>query len=72
MAANGVEHFGWWCLECGWWTESKQGGIWIPKDLLVAQGVVKKGDLIVVTSGSPMGQVGGTNALKIVKVGEFS
>jgi pyruvate kinase len=34
--------------------------------------VVKKGDTIVVTWGSPMGQVGGTNALRIVKVGEFS
>jgi pyruvate kinase len=42
------------------------------EELLVAQGVVKKGDLIVVTWGSPMGQAGGTNALKIVKVGEFS
>jgi len=28
--------------------------------------------MIVVTSGDPMGQMGGTNALKIVKVGEFS
>jgi len=34
--------------------------------------VVKKGDLIVVTWGSPMGQAGATNALRIVKVGEFS
>jgi pyruvate kinase len=40
--------------------------------LLVQQGVVKKGDTIAVTLGEPMGQVGGTNALKIVKVGEFS
>jgi fructose-bisphosphate aldolase class II len=31
------------------------------------QGIVKKGDMIVVTWGSPMGQVGGTNALKIVR-----
>jgi len=37
----------------------------------VANGTAKKGDLIVVTWGEPMGQVGGTNALKIVKVGEF-
>jgi len=42
------------------------------EDLMMAQGIVKKGDMIVVTWGSPMGQVGGTNALKIVKVGEFS
>jgi pyruvate kinase len=41
------------------------------EDLMVANGVVKKGDMIVVTWGEPMGQVGGTNALKIVRVGEF-
>lgn len=38
--------------------------------LLQAKGVVKKGDTLVVTWGEPMGQVGGTNALKIVKAGE--
>ncbi|MGB9992875.1 pyruvate kinase [Pseudoduganella rhizocola] len=42
------------------------------EDLLVKYGVAKKGDMIVVTWGEPMGQVGGTNALKIVKVGEFA
>ncbi|HEV7815352.1 MAG TPA: pyruvate kinase [Janthinobacterium sp.] len=42
------------------------------EDLLVEKGIVKKGDMIVVTSGDPMGQMGGTNALKIVKVGAFS
>jgi pyruvate kinase len=42
------------------------------EDLMVAKGIVKKGDMIVVTWGEPMGQVGGTNALKIVRVGEFS
>jgi len=41
------------------------------EDLLVANGIVKKGDMIVVTWGSPMGQAGGTNALKIVRVGEY-
>jgi pyruvate kinase len=41
------------------------------EDLLVAKGIVRKGDMIVVTWGDPMGQVGGTNALKIVRVGEF-
>jgi pyruvate kinase len=41
------------------------------EDLMVAKGIVKKGDMIVVTWGEPMGQVGGTNALKIVRVGEF-
>jgi pyruvate kinase len=41
------------------------------EDLMVTNGIVKKGDVIVVTWGEPMGQVGGTNALRIVKVGEF-
>jgi pyruvate kinase len=41
------------------------------EDLMVANGTVKKGDMIVVTWGEPMGQVGGTNALKIVRVGEL-
>ena len=41
------------------------------QDLLLAQGVVQKGDLIVVTWGEPIGQVGGTNAMKILKIGEY-
>ena len=39
-------------------------------DLLVAHGQVQKGDLIVVTIGEPMGKSGGTNTMKIVRVGE--
>jgi pyruvate kinase len=38
------------------------------QDLLLAKGCVQKGDMIVLTWGSPMGQAGGTNALKIMKV----
>ena len=41
------------------------------EELMLAKGAVKKGDMIVVTWGEPMGQVGGTNALKIVRVGEL-
>lgn len=41
------------------------------EELLMSEGFVRKGDLIVVTWGSPMGQAGGTNALKIVRVGEY-
>src|SRR5437867_9834349 len=40
------------------------------EELLLAKGIVQKGDLIVVTWGDPMGQVGGTNALKIMRIGE--
>ncbi len=38
--------------------------------VLVANGVVKPGDLIVITIGEPIGKSGGTNTMKIVKVGE--
>jgi pyruvate kinase len=40
------------------------------EDLLVDKGQVQRGDLIVLTIGEPMGKSGGTNALKIVRVGE--
>jgi len=40
------------------------------EDLLLAKGLVQHGDLIVMTMGEPMGKSGGTNALKIVRVGE--
>ena len=39
VSANLAEHFGWWCLECHWWTPSKSGGNWIPKENLVTYGV---------------------------------
>ncbi|MGI9027097.1 MAG: pyruvate kinase [Burkholderiaceae bacterium] len=39
--------------------------------LLLRKTVVASGDLIVLTIGEPMGQAGGTNTLKIVKVGEL-
>ena len=37
--------------------------------MLVNNGVVKEGDLIVLTIGEPIGKAGGTNTMKIVKVG---
>ncbi len=37
---------------------------------LIEAGVVDKGDLIVLTIGEPIGTPGGTNTLKIVRVGE--
>jgi pyruvate kinase len=40
------------------------------EELLVAKGQVRKGDLIVLTIGEPMGKAGGTNTMKIVKVGD--
>jgi pyruvate kinase len=38
--------------------------------VLVENGVVKQGDLIVLTIGEPIGKAGGTNTMKIVRVGE--
>lgn len=38
--------------------------------ILLDKNIISIGDTIVVTWGEPIGQVGGTNALKIVKVGE--
>jgi pyruvate kinase len=37
---------------------------------LLQRGEVQQGDLIVLTIGEPMGKSGGTNTMKIVKVGE--
>ena len=42
----------------------------VPTALLVAKGEVRQGDLIVLTIGEPMGKSGGTNTMKIVRVGE--
>ena len=40
------------------------------EDLLLAQAHVQRGDLIVLTIGEPMGKSGGTNTMKIVRVGD--
>ncbi len=41
------------------------------EQILLDNKVVQEGDTIVVTWGEPMGQIGGTNALKIVRVGDL-
>ena len=40
------------------------------EDELLARGAVEHGDYIVLTIGEPYGKAGGTNTMKIVKVGE--
>jgi pyruvate kinase len=40
------------------------------EDELIKRGVVQNGDLIVLTIGEPFGRAGGTNTMKIVRVGE--
>ena len=44
--------------------------LWEAEQVLLEQGVVDYGDLIVLTIGEPIGASGGTNTLKIVRVGE--
>ena len=44
--------------------------LWEAEQLLIEQGAVKHGDLMVLTIGEPIGSAGGTNTLKIVRVGE--
>ena len=38
--------------------------------VLVASGVLQRGDLMVITIGEPIGKSGGTNTMKIVRVGD--
>jgi pyruvate kinase len=40
------------------------------EEVLLRAGVVERGDLIVMTIGEPIGKSGGTNTMKIVRVGE--
>ena len=40
------------------------------EDKLKSHGIVQDGDLIVLTIGEPIGKAGGTNTMKIVRVGE--
>ncbi len=48
----------------------RDGVLLAAEALLVAKGEVRPGDLIVLTIGEPMGKPGGTNTMKIVRVGE--
>ena len=40
------------------------------EQVLLQQKVVNSGDLVILTFGEPIGSPGGTNTLKIIKVGE--
>jgi pyruvate kinase len=51
-------------------THDRDAALIAAEELLVSNGIVKDGDLIVLTNGEPMGKSGGTNTLKIVRVGE--
>ena len=40
------------------------------EQVLLDHGVAELGDIVVITMGEPIGQSGGTNTMKIVKLGE--
>ncbi len=44
--------------------------LYMAEDELLKRGAVQSGDTIVLTIGEPFGKAGGTNTMKIVKVGE--
>ncbi len=44
--------------------------LYMAEDELLKRGAVRDGDYIVLTIGEPFGKAGGTNTLKVVKVGE--
>ena len=51
-------------------SDDRDEALTMAETLLVRNGIVEKGDDIVLTTGEPMGKSGGTNTLKIVRVGE--
>ena len=53
-------------------SNDRDGTLSAAERLLLDKGLVKRGELIVLTIGEPMGQPGGTNTLKIVRVGEHA
>jgi pyruvate kinase len=50
--------------------DSRETLVRLAEDKLVEAGVVEPGDLIVLTFGEPIGLPGGTNTMKILRVGE--
>jgi pyruvate kinase len=44
--------------------------LYLAEDELLKRGAVQNGDYIVLTIGEPFGKAGGTNTMKVVKVGE--
>ncbi|CAN5370161.1 pyruvate kinase [soil metagenome] len=48
----------------------RDGTLLAAETLLIERGLVQRGDLVCMTIGEPMGSPGGTNTLKIVRVGE--
>jgi pyruvate kinase len=51
-------------------THDSEETLHLAEDELLKRGAVQQGDYIVLTIGEPLGKAGGTNTMKIVKVGE--
>jgi pyruvate kinase len=51
-------------------TQEREQVLHEAEDELRRRGAVRDGDLIILTIGEPIGKSGGTNTMKIVKVGE--
>jgi pyruvate kinase len=51
-------------------TRNRERALALAEEELLNRGVVQLGDFIVLTIGEPFGKAGGTNTIKIVKVGE--
>ena len=51
-------------------TRNREMALTMAENELLKRGVVQRGDYIVLTIGEPFGKAGGTNTMKIVKVGE--
>jgi pyruvate kinase len=53
-------------------TNDREDALRAAERILLEKGAVRRGDLLVLTVGEPMGAPGGTNTLKIVRVGEHA
>ncbi|MEC5398235.1 pyruvate kinase [Uliginosibacterium sp. H1] len=51
-------------------TDDRERLLKLAEETLLRHKLVEKGDVVVITVGEPLGQSGGTNSLKIVRVGE--
>jgi pyruvate kinase len=59
-------------LLINWHSEEREALLLEAEQRLIDAGVVEAGDLIVLTIGEPIGKAGGTNTLKLVRVGEHA
>ncbi len=52
-------------------SQEREGVLVEAEKRLVAEGILEKGDRIVITIGDPIGKSGGTNTMKILQIGEI-